>query len=158
MIRVQNLTLNYGDRYLFDDISFTVTQGEKLAITGRNGSGKSTLFKILMEQVRPDKGVIEKPKEITIGTLRQELPADNGNTIKQEVLQSLTDIKVLNDELHQLEEILSNPNTDEKKMMAAVERMHDVHHRLEYLNADKIEGEVEKILGGLGFSAGDFDR
>lgn len=158
MIRVQNLTLNYGERYLFDDISFTVTLGEKLAITGRNGCGKSTLFKILMEQIRPDKGLVEKPKEVTIGTLRQELPSDTGNTIRQEVIQSLTHISALTDELHQLEQILSHPDTDEKKMMNAVERMHEVHHRLEYLNADKIEGEIEKILSGLGFLQSDFDR
>ncbi len=158
MIRVQNLTINYGERYLFDDISFTVTQGERLAITGRNGCGKSTLFKVLTEQIRPDKGLVEKPKDITVGTLRQELPPDLGNTIKQEVLHSLEELKGLNDELHHLEQLLSDPSLDEKRMMSAVERMHDVHHRLDYLNADKIEGEIEKILSGLGFKSTDFDR
>ncbi|MEP7195675.1 MAG: ABC-F family ATP-binding cassette domain-containing protein [Saprospiraceae bacterium] len=158
MIRVQNLSLNYGERSLFDDISFTVTQGEKLAITGRNGSGKSTLFKILTGQIRPDKGVIEKPKEITVGTLKQELPEDNGFTIKKEILNSLDDLRELTEELHQLELILSDTTISEKKMMSAVERMHDVHHRLEYLNADKIEGEIDKIVLGLGFTVSDFER
>ncbi|MCC6816874.1 MAG: ABC-F family ATP-binding cassette domain-containing protein [Saprospiraceae bacterium] len=158
MIRVQGLTLNYGERYLFDNISFTVTKGEKLGITGRNGCGKSTLFKILTEQIKPDKGIIERPKEVTIGTLKQELPSDNGNSIKDEVLNSLEDLKSLNDELHNLEQLLSDPKTDEKKMMIAVERMHDIHHRLDYLNADKIEGEIEKILNGLGFTSDDFIR
>ncbi len=158
MIRVQNLTLNYGERSLFDDVSFTVTQGEKLAITGRNGSGKSTLFKILTGQIRPDTGTIEKPKEITVGTLKQELPGDEGRSVKDEVLHAMEDLRNLQLELTQLEEQLSDPNTSEQKMMNCVERLHDVHHRLEYLNADKIEGEIEKILLGLGFEIEDFDR
>ena len=158
MIRVQNLSLNYGDRSLFDEITFTVTQGEKLAITGRNGSGKSTLFKILTGQIKADKGVIEKPKEITVGTLSQELPADKGLSIKEEVMTSLEMLQSLKEELHELEVMLSDIHLPEKKMMVAVERMNEVHHRLEYLNADKIEGEVEKILLGLGFKMDDFDR
>ncbi|MEO6190001.1 MAG: ABC-F family ATP-binding cassette domain-containing protein [Saprospiraceae bacterium] len=158
MIRVQNLSLNYGDRSLFDEITFTVTQGEKLAITGRNGSGKSTLFKILTGQIKADKGVIEKPKEITVGTLSQELPADKGLSIKEELMTSLEMLQSLREELHELEVMLSDIHLPEKKMMVAVERMNEVHHRLEYLNADKIEGEVEKILLGLGFKMDDFDR
>ncbi len=158
MIRVQGLTLYYGERCLFDNVNFTVTQGEKLAITGRNGSGKSTLFRILTGQSRADTGVIEKPKEITLGTLRQELPEDKGLSIRQEVMQSLEELHQFQNELHDLETLLAQPDLDEKKMMTTVERMHDVHHRLEYLNADKIEGEVERILSGLGFAPSDFDR
>jgi len=158
LIRVQNLSLHYGERSLFDDVSFTITAGEKLAITGRNGSGKSTLFKILTGEIRPDTGVIEKPKELTVGTLRQELPPDEGRSVREEVMRAIEEIHQLQTVLHELEQTLSSPELAEKAMIEAVERMHEVHERLNYLNADKIEGEVEKILLGLGFQPVDLDR
>lgn len=158
MIRIQNLTLRFGERALFDKISFTITEGEKLAVTGRNGSGKSTLIKVLSGVIPPDEGFIEKPKKLTVGYLRQELPEDEGRSVKDEVLSSMKEIESLKTSLQECEDLLHKPDLDHDEMIRAVEEMSELQHRLEYLNADKLEGEIEKILTGLGFKPSDLVR
>lgn len=158
MLRVGNLTLEFGDRTIFENVSFVVTAGEKLALTGRNGAGKSTLFKVLTGEMIPDKGDIEKPKSMTTAYLKQELPEDHGRNIVEEVKNSLGHIMNLQTELKELELQLAQPDLDHDEMTVKVERMTDIQHMLEYLNLDKLDGEIERILTGLGFKTTDFPR
>lgn len=84
MLQIQNLTKSYGDRILFDQVSFTLNRGERVGIVGRNGTGKSTLFKILMEEISADDGKVDKPKHYKLGYLSQHLKFDHP-TILEEV-------------------------------------------------------------------------
>ncbi len=158
MIRIQDVSLYFGERVLFDQLSFTISPGEKLAICGRNGSGKSTLFKLLLKEVTPDKGVVEVHGQYTIGYLQQELPPDKGNTIFEEVRKSLSEIQALLDELHKLEHNISLETFNEHEILDMLHRMEDIRMRLDYLEADKLDGKIEKILLGLGFKDVDFNK
>ncbi len=73
MITVQGLTLHFGQRPMFDDISFFIGSEDRIGLVGRNGAGKSTLLKIMAGQQPFDKGTIGKPKELTMGYLPQEM-------------------------------------------------------------------------------------
>jgi ATP-binding cassette subfamily F protein 3 len=73
MITVQGLTLHFGQRPMFDDISFFIGSEDRIGLVGRNGAGKSTLLKIMAGQQPYDKGTIGKPKELTLGYLPQEM-------------------------------------------------------------------------------------
>ncbi len=158
MIRIQDLSLYFGERVLFDQLSFTISPGEKLAICGRNGSGKSTLFKLLLKEITPDKGVVEIHGQYTIGYLQQELPPDQGNTIFEEVQKSLVETQRLKDELNQLEHHISQETSTEHEILEMLHRMDDIRIRLDYLDADKVDGKIEKILMGLGFKDSDFNK
>ena len=70
MIQVTNLSKHFGAQTLFENISFTLSRGNKIGFVGRNGSGKSTLFKILLGEEEADSGDILIPKNYTIGALR----------------------------------------------------------------------------------------
>src|SRR5204863_8966845 len=76
MITVQGLVLHFGQRPMFDDVSFFIGSDDRIGLVGRNGAGKSTLLKILAGQQHYDKGVIGKPKELTMGYLPQEMAHD----------------------------------------------------------------------------------
>src|SRR5215813_13530845 len=70
MISVNNVTMRYGARVLFDDVTCTFMAGRRYAITGPNGAGKSTLMKILTGESEPTKGNVSRPKKL--GELRQD--------------------------------------------------------------------------------------
>lgn len=158
MIRIQDVSLFFGDRVLFDQISFTISPGEKLAISGRNGSGKSTLFKLLLKEITPDEGVVDIHGQYSIGYLEQELPVDSGNTVFKEVQKSLHETHKLKLELEKLEDYISKENSDEQEILDVLHRMEDIRSRLEFLDADKEDGKIEKILLGLGFKDVDFNK
>ncbi len=91
MIRIKNLTISFGAEKIIDDLSFEVTNGELVTITGASGKGKSTLLKTLQGYVIPEKGEVAVKglslKEETIDAIRKEiiwipqninLPVENG--------------------------------------------------------------------------------
>ncbi|HEX5625886.1 MAG TPA: ABC-F family ATP-binding cassette domain-containing protein [Saprospiraceae bacterium] len=158
MIRFQDVSLFFGERSLFDKVSFTISPGEKVAICGRNGSGKSTLFKLLLKDLKPDNGIIEIQGQPTIGTLKQELPPDKGYSIFEEVRRSQTEAQELKDRLASLEHKLTSGDISDSEAMELVHQMEDSRHRLEFLEVDKLDGRIERILQGLGFTSQDFEK
>ena len=73
MIIAQNLSKSYGLRTLFEKISFSIGQGERVGLVGRNGQGKTTLLRILMGEETADEGIVSVPKNYRIGYLTQHL-------------------------------------------------------------------------------------
>ena len=73
MIEANGLYKSYGSRTLFEDASFTVADGERVGVLGRNGSGKTTLFRLLLDEERPDSGIIRVPKGYRVGCLPQQI-------------------------------------------------------------------------------------
>lgn len=73
MITVSNLSLAFGSQVIFDDISFQINKKERLGLVGRNGSGKTTLLKLLLNQLSPDSGKIQTPKNYIVGHVQQHL-------------------------------------------------------------------------------------
>lgn len=158
MIRLQNVHLAFGGRKIFDNLSITITDGEKIALCGRNGTGKSTLFKLLNGELKPDQGIIENQGSQSIGLLKQELPADTAFSLKEDVRSALPEMITLQDLVRQCEQILQEHTADEEVLQTAIIQLQEAHSRLDYLEADKLEGKIEKILTGLGFSSDDFEK
>jgi ATP-binding cassette subfamily F protein 3 len=73
MLQVNNLSLEFGDQEILDDVSFNIHSGERIGLVGRNGSGKTSLFKLLTGEMQPEYGSIFRPKNYTIGYLKQHL-------------------------------------------------------------------------------------
>src|ERR1700753_370535 len=70
MISVSNVTMRYGQKLLFEDVSVTFTSGRRYGLTGPNGSGKSTFMKVLTREHDAQKGAVVRPKKI--GVLKQD--------------------------------------------------------------------------------------
>lgn len=83
MLKISGLTKNFGARTLFEDVSFSLAQRERLGLCGRNGCGKSTLFKLILDQEHPDSGSINIPKGYRIGHLAQHLEFHEENILKE---------------------------------------------------------------------------
>ena len=148
MITFAKLSKNYGDKILFEDISFSINRGEKVGLIGPNGAGKSTLFSLLLGEIEPSSGNIQIRKNIVIGHLAQESNFQSGNTVLSELTQG--DKRMLS--------LLKEKDELEQKNEAGSARYGDILHHLEVLGYFELEHKAKKILMGLGFKESDFDR
>lgn len=86
MIQFDRIKKSYGGDILFEEISFTISQGEKCGLVGRNGSGKTTLFRLMTGEESSDEGNIAKPKNYSIGYLNQHLSFSASTLIEEAAL------------------------------------------------------------------------
>jgi len=103
MIQFDNVSLAFSDHTLFENVSFTLQKGERCGLIGRNGSGKSTLFRLIDEEIEPDKGTITLPKNYRVGYLQQHIQFIEPSLI-QEAARALPDQE--KDHLFKAEKIL----------------------------------------------------
>lgn len=85
-ISVENLTKTYGIVTLFEDISFNINEGDKIAIVAKNGSGKTTLLNILMSKDFADSGTVVINKDIQVVLFDQEIHFESGQTITEFIM------------------------------------------------------------------------
>lgn len=158
MIDLQNVSLQFGGKYLFKNVSLKINSGEKLALVGANGTGKSSLFKMLNGTLQPEEGKIYKQKRISIGYLPQEQIIHKGSSLLAEAKSALTTITELQSKESELLSLLDSKNISEEERDETLILLGEVHHRLEELDSYSAEANVEKVLVGLGFESNDFSR
>lgn len=159
MITVGNLSVLFGGKPLFEDISFMIQPRDKVGLTGKNGAGKSTLLKIIARMQEPTKGSISVPNGYRIGYLPQEMKHASGRTIFEEAKTAFKEVLELESELNDLSKQLEERTDYESEAYhAIIERLNEVGQRLSLLGTGSIDGETEKILLGLGFSHSDLHR
>jgi ATP-binding cassette subfamily F protein 3 len=106
MIQVNNLEKSYGRQLIFDDVSFTINQGERVGLVGRNGHGKTTLFRMILGEEHPDSGRIRIPSHYHIGHLSQHLKFTE-ETVLLSACRSLPKTDDGRDESYKVKAILS---------------------------------------------------
>ena len=139
MINFKNIYFSIGGVPLFENASGFVPTGHKVGIVGRNGAGKTTLFKLILNEIILDGGVIEVPKNYKIGYVSQEAPSTEV-TLLDTVLKSDIERSQL---LHNAQ-IEKDPN-----------KIAEIHTRLSDINAYSAEARASSILNGLGFCKDD---
>jgi len=159
LITVNNITLFFGTRKLFENVSFNIAGKDRIGLVGSNGAGKSTLLKIINKQIEPEEGIITSSKHTTIGYLPQEGVVFKGKTIFDEVLSAAGDIKKIEAEIKEIEDEL-NSTTDytSDDYMDLIQNLSELQDIFNNLDGFKLQAKVEKLLKGLGFSKDDFHR
>lgn len=158
MIDLSNISLQFSGKYLFKDVNYKISSGDKISLVGANGTGKSSLLKIIAGLLQPESGEVLKQKRIAIGYLPQDNVTHIGKTLLEEAYSALTDIKELQSKEISIAEALANPNLTEEEQMDLAHQLGEVHHKLDGLDSYSAESKVEKILIGLGFGEEDFIR
>jgi ATP-binding cassette subfamily F protein 3 len=157
MLSVQGLGLHHAGNYLFRDTNFTIKKDDKIGLVGKNGAGKSTLLKILSGEINFFEGNVVPEGNITIGFLKQDLDFVKGRTVWDETMQAFEQINALKDELEEVNHQLATRTDYESDAYSdLINRMTDLNDLLMNHDAYNLEGDVEKILFGLGFKASDF--
>ncbi len=155
MLLVKDITLKYGDRTLLDRVSFAVRMGEKVGLIGRNGTGKSTLLKIIAGMSEADAGVVDRPPSMAY--LKQEISIDPDLTVMEAAYTAFDRVRVINEELEQITKELEH-STDESRIMDLSQHLSELYSELDHLGAATIEGDIQKVLKGLGFDDETFEK
>ncbi len=158
MLLVSDLSLHFGDRTLFDSLSFSIQAGEKVALIGRNGMGKTTLFRVLAGEIKPDGGRREVPADWRIGYLSQDIRPVRTESVWDIAMAAFEEARTIDQSLRVIEEQLTANVLEGDALEKALIDLEDGHHRLHVLGWEQAEGEAAKVLTGLGFQQIDFHK
>ncbi len=159
MISVDNVTVEFGGRALFSDVTFNINEKDRIALMGKNGAGKSTLLKIIAGADKPTRGKISAPNDAVIAYLPQHLLTKDDSTVFEETSKAFAEAQEMKTELdalnHQLE---TRTDYESDEYMTIIERVSELSEKF-YSNEEvNYDAEVEKTLLGLGFLRTDFAR
>jgi ATP-binding cassette subfamily F protein 3 len=158
MFRLETVSLRYGGREIFKNLSWQVGTNDRIALVGPNGAGKTTLLKVLAGIQEIDKGEVITGKNTTIGYLPQEGIVHSGSTIFVEarsVFEPLLVLKRRSEEiLHELEHL----SHEDPRFEGLIEQSHTLEDRFRNGGGYQIESDVGNVLKGLGFEKDDWDR
>ena len=159
MLSIDNLTVEFSAKALFQDVSFVINDRERVALMGKNGAGKSTMLKILAGLQQPTSGSVSVPKETTVAYLPQVMVLSDGQTVREEAEKAFAHLHQMQAQLEALnEEMLQRTDYESDDYMQLVERYTHLNDHLQMMGGMDYQGELERTLQGLGFAREDFDR
>lgn len=148
LIQAAHISFAHGGNRIFDDVSFELQEGDRIALVGENGSGKSTLFRLLGKFITPDGGAVTHRRNLTIGFLEQDPVLDPASTAYDVASGPSSDPEVLERSLARLEARLTEPMGDDE-MAAVLEQYNHVLTRLDSAQERAPGAETARILTGL---------
>jgi ATP-binding cassette subfamily F protein 3 len=148
MLIIRDLKMTIGARTLFENASFQVNYGERVALVGPNGAGKTTLFSIILKQKEADSGTVERDEWTTVGYLPQEAEAHGDETMLDVATGRVDELPALEKLLHDLE----------KAGDVSSAQYLEAHAKHDKLNDPEVETKAKKMLRGLGYRDTDFNR
>jgi len=159
MLSVDALTVEFGGKTLFQDISFVINEKDRIALMGKNGAGKSTLLKILAGAREPSKGTVSCPKEMVVAYLPQHLLLEDNRTVFEETAMAFSEINEMGKQIDALnEELTTRTDYESDSYMELIERVSSLSEQFYSIEEINYDADIEKTLLGLGFSREDFPR
>ena len=148
ILNVENLSHGFGDRTIFNNVSFRLLKGEHIGLIGANGEGKSTFMNIITNKLMPDEGKVEWSKNVRVGYLDQHTALEKGMTIK-DVLSSAFDF--LFEMETRMNEICDKMGeADENELEAYMEELGTIQDLLTQHDFYMIDSKVEEVARALG--------
>jgi ATP-binding cassette subfamily F protein 3 len=157
LLIVQDLSLAYGKKALFEAAAFSIGPSDRIGLVGANGTGKSTLLKILVGQVTPDRGQLTWRRRARWGYLPQDLSALPPGSLVDSVLSTVPGRDGLDERLKLTEAALADAK-EEAEQLELAGALAELHEELDHLDEHYGRHRAEAILAGLGFKTHELDR
>lgn len=159
MISINDVSVYFGGKPLFENINFVISQKEKIALVGKNGVGKSTLLKLISGKENPTKGSISKPNNINIGYLPQVILLDKEDTIRNLCYSVFEDVISIEKAIERtLKELCDYKDYNSDEYIEIVNKLSQLQDKLNINPRQNYNELIEKTLIGLGFNREDFDK
>lgn len=156
MLRVNNISVEFGGKFLFDDITFQVGDRERVGLTGKNGAGKSTLLKIISNQQSASSGTIETANNYTIGYLPQDIDIDSSLSVIDETRKAFERVNKLEAEIEDVQhQLINRTDYESEEYLELINQLSEKEHLLHTIGATQNDAEIERVLKGLGFESND---
>ncbi|MHC1734493.1 MAG: ABC-F family ATP-binding cassette domain-containing protein [Erysipelotrichaceae bacterium] len=153
---VEHLSHGFGDRAIFEDVSFRLLKGEHVGLIGANGEGKSTFLSVLTNKLIPDEGKITWSSKVRVGYLDQHSVLEKGSTIRQNLQKAFQYLFDIEAEIMQLYEAMSSdPDLD---MDSALEKIGVLQDMLDHHDFYMIDIRIDEVASALGLSSLGLDR
>ncbi len=158
MIQLSGAGKRFGHKLLFENTDWLITPHDRVGLVGANGTGKSTLMKILAGLDTFDYGSLIVAKGTTAGYLPQDGLSLSGRTVFAECMTVFSDLHDMERELETLTHQISELDHESPEYADVADRYHSLEHEFRTRDGYSIEAEVGRVLQGLGFRKGDWER
>lgn len=148
ILNVEHLTHGFGDRAIFNDVSFRLLKGEHIGLIGANGEGKSTFMNIITGKLMPDEGTIEWAKNIRVGYLDQHTVLEKGMTIRDVLKSAFSYLFELEERMNLICDQMGEASPEElEKMMDELGTIQDTLTMHDFYITDSKVEEIARALG-----------
>ena len=159
MLNLTNITVSFGGRDLYKNISFQINPKDKIGIVGKNGAGKSTMLKLITGEQKPNSGTINTTNSLSIGYLPQEINVSSSEEILNEVLNANKQLLTINSRLNEINlELTNRVDYESEEYMQLLSDLSDLNEQLMLLDGDNQLKDAELILKGLGFEQNELNK
>ena len=150
ILNVENLTHGFGDRAIFNNVSFRLLAGEHIGLVGANGEGKSTFMNIVTGTLAPDEGKVEWNKHVRVGYLDQHAVLEKGMTIESVLKSAFSYLFEMEEKINQIYDSMADATDDEiMEMMEEVGTLQDLLTNHDFYMIDAKTEQVARALGLL---------
>ena len=156
ILNVEHLTHGFGDRAIFQDVSFRLLKGEHIGLVGANGEGKSTFFNIVTDKLMPDEGKIQWAKNVRVGYLDQHSVLSQGMTIRDVLKSAFSWLFELEERMNTICDSLGEASPEE--MEALMEELGTIQDTMTMHDFYIIDSKVEEVARALGLLDLGLDR
>lgn len=159
MLSVENISVSFGSFELLKDISFLVNKNDRIGLAGKNGAGKSTLLRIIAGLQSPTSGRVNKPKNLRIGYLPQQMTTNITSTVIDETLKAFDELFEISANISLItKNISSRTDYHSAEYLDLCDRLAVLEEHYRMLGGNEYMAQTEKTLVGLGFDRENFDR
>lgn len=151
ILEVKNLSHGFGDRAIFENVSFRLLKGEHIGLVGANGEGKSTFMSIVTGKLQPDEGKVEWSKYVTAGYLDQHAVLEKGMTVRDVLRTAFDELFKTEERINEIYMSMADEGADVDALMEEVGELQDRLETRDFYTLDAKIDEVARALGVMDF-------